>query len=87
MAIQVTMPQAEQGTEEATILKWLVEEGQQVSQGQVLLEVETEKAVLEVVAPAGGTLRRILYQEGASAPVHAAIAIIAADDEEESEEP
>ena len=55
--------------EKATIVAWLVKENEPVVKGQDLMEIETEKIVNVVQAPAAGVLRRILFAEGETAPV------------------
>jgi pyruvate dehydrogenase E2 component (dihydrolipoamide acetyltransferase) len=70
------MPRLSDSMEEGTILKWLVAEGDAVAEGQPLVEVETDKAVVPVEADAAGELLRIMVGEGASAPVGAPIAML-----------
>ena len=79
---QITMPQAGQSMEEGTIVRWLKAEGDSVVEGEVLLEVETDKATVEVESTAGGTLRKILVLEGETVPVLTPIAILAEADED-----
>lgn len=67
MAIPVTIPKATLSMEEATILKWLKREGEDVREGDALLELDTDKAVTEVPAPATGTLERIAVHDGTAA--------------------
>lgn len=62
--------------ENATIVAWLVEEGMPVVKGQDLVEMETEKIVNVVQAPAGGVLRCILVPKGETAPVGALLGVI-----------
>jgi pyruvate dehydrogenase E2 component (dihydrolipoamide acetyltransferase) len=61
--------------EEGRIVRWLVAEGDRVASGQAIVEIETDKAVAEVEAPAAGTIRR-LAQEGAAVAVEAPLAEI-----------
>jgi pyruvate dehydrogenase E2 component (dihydrolipoamide acetyltransferase) len=70
------MPRLSDSMEEGTILKWLVAEGDAVTEGQPLVEVETDKAVVPVEADAAGELLRIMVGEGATAPVGAPIAML-----------
>ena len=63
-------------------MKWLKAEGDTVSHGEILAEIETDKATMELVARGDGVLRRILLEEGGTAPVGEVIAIIAGSDEE-----
>lgn len=76
-----TMPQMGSTMEEGTILKWFKREGEAVSAGEVLLEIETDKASMEVESPIEGVLRKILANESALVPIRQAIAIIAGAEE------
>lgn len=60
----VLMPQAGQSMEEGTILSWKVKEGDQIEVGQVIMEIETDKANMDVEAVDAGCLARIVAQEG-----------------------
>ena len=62
--------------DEGRIVAWHKREGDAVAAGEVLFEVETDKATMEVESPAAGTLRRILYSADSSAPVATVIALI-----------
>jgi pyruvate/2-oxoglutarate dehydrogenase complex dihydrolipoamide acyltransferase (E2) component len=64
------------GTTEGTIAKWLKAEGDAVTEGEVIAEIENAKAVEEVCAPATGVLTKILLEEGQTAEVFAEMAII-----------
>lgn len=72
-----TMPQMGSTMEEGTILKWLKAEGDTIKQGEVLLEIETDKASMEVESPVDGVLRKILAIENALVPIREPIAILA----------
>ncbi len=76
MATEVVLPKLGLTQEEGTIVRWLKPEGGRVAKGEPLFEVMTDKATLEVEAPASGLLLRILVPEGATAPVAAPIALI-----------
>jgi pyruvate dehydrogenase E2 component (dihydrolipoamide acetyltransferase) len=76
MAEQVILPRQGQSVETCLILSWKKKEGDPVSQGEVLVEVETDKAAFEVESTAGGTLLKILHQEGEDVPVLSALAIV-----------
>jgi pyruvate dehydrogenase E2 component (dihydrolipoamide acetyltransferase) len=67
--------------EEGTILKWHRQEGDSVKEGDVLLEIETDKAAIEVEAPTSGVLRKILKAEGEMIPIRQPIAILGSADE------
>src|SRR6187549_3746243 len=77
MITPVLMPKlGETDTVSFSIEKWLHREGDNVRKGQSLLVVATDKTSLEVEARVGGTLRRILFQEGESVTVGTVIALI-----------
>lgn len=76
MATDVVLPKLGLTQEEGTIVRWLKDEGSRVQKGEPLFEVMTDKATLEVEAPASGVLLRILVPEGGTAPVAAPIAVI-----------
>ncbi|NQT83399.1 2-oxo acid dehydrogenase subunit E2, partial [bacterium] len=76
MATPVILPQLGQTMEEATILRWLKKEGDAVKKGDVLLEVQTDKAVLEVESFASGTLLKTLAEPGETLPVLQVIGLI-----------
>jgi pyruvate/2-oxoglutarate dehydrogenase complex dihydrolipoamide acyltransferase (E2) component len=76
---KVIIPKAGMGTTEATVAKWLKAEGDRVTAGEVIVEVETAKALEEVAAPVTGTLTKILLTEGETADVFAEIAVIDED--------
>lgn len=81
MATVVRMPQLAAGGSEAAIQSWLVGVGDGVSRGQAIVEIETEKAVVEYEAEADGILAGILVAAGDSAAVGAPIAVLASDGE------
>ncbi|MER9250060.1 biotin/lipoyl-containing protein [Mesorhizobium sp. M0590] len=65
------------GIEEATITRWLKTVGNQVTEGEVIVEVETVKATIEIEAPANGTLAAIIAPDGATVEVNSVIGTIA----------
>ena len=76
MPIEITMPKLSDTMEEGTILRWLKREGEHVDKGEVLAEVETDKADMELEAAAAGTLDQIRVKEGESAAVGAILAVL-----------
>ena len=76
MAKSVIMPALGMAQETGTLLRWLKREGDAVSAGEPLLEIETDKATAEIEAPVSGTLRQIQAAEGDIIPVGQEIAII-----------
>lgn len=81
MAIKVQMPKLSDTMEEGKILKWLKKEGEQVEQGEVIAEVESDKADMELEAFDSGTLLKIVVPEGKGAAVGAVIAVIGEEGE------
>ncbi len=82
MAVELRMLQMDQTMTKGKIGKWLVKEGDTVTEGQPLLEIETDKVVHEQESPADGVIAQILPEEGSDVPVNALLAIIAAPGEE-----
>ncbi|MGH7264668.1 MAG: dihydrolipoamide acetyltransferase family protein [Candidatus Rokuibacteriota bacterium] len=70
------MPKVEMAMETGTIVAWKVAEGQAVTAGDVLFEIETDKATMEVEAPASGTVASISVGAGAAVPVGRVVALI-----------
>jgi pyruvate dehydrogenase E2 component (dihydrolipoamide acetyltransferase) len=81
MATKVVMEALSPTMEEGRLVKWLKNEGDTIASGETLAEVETDKAVMELVARGEGVLRKRLLGEGATAPVGQLVAVIAAPDE------
>src|SRR5215471_10194075 len=81
MAISVVMPALEMAQETGKIISWLKKEGEAINKGEPLLEVETDKAVVEVEAAADGVLAAVKSQEGDVVPVGVTIAWIVAPGE------
>ena len=77
MAIEILMPALSPTMEEGTLAKWLVKEGDVVKSGQILAEIETDKATMEFEATDEGTIGRLLVAEGtAGVKVNAPIALL-----------
>ncbi|WP_223477810.1 pyruvate dehydrogenase complex dihydrolipoamide acetyltransferase [Oricola indica] len=86
MPINITMPALSPTMEEGNLAKWLVKEGDSVSAGDVIAEIETDKATMEVEAVDEGTVAKIVVAEGSEGvKVNAVIAILAAEGEDVSE--
>src|SRR5688572_2011722 len=81
MATKVVMEALSPTMEEGRLVKWNKNEGDAVKSGDVLAEVETDKAVMELVARGDGVLRKRLANEGDSSPVGTLLAVIATADE------
>ena len=69
MTDKIIMPKAGMAMEEGKIIKWLVKEGESVSKGQPLLEIETDKVSMEIESETAGVLLKILAQDGDTVPV------------------
>ncbi len=82
MAFSVVMPALEMAQETGKLIAWRKKEGDRVAKGEPLLEIETDKAVVEVEAPADGVLAGIKASEGAEIPVGQTIAWIVAPGEQ-----
>jgi pyruvate dehydrogenase E2 component (dihydrolipoamide acetyltransferase) len=76
MATEVVLPKLGLTQDEGTIVRWVKAEGSRVAKGEPLFEVLTDKATIEVEAPASGVLLRILVPEGATVAVATPIAVI-----------
>jgi pyruvate dehydrogenase E2 component (dihydrolipoamide acetyltransferase) len=81
LATNVIMPVLGMVQETGKIVRWLKSAGETVNQGEILMEVETDKAVQELEAPASGILAQILAQEGDDVPVTQVVAIILTPEE------
>jgi pyruvate dehydrogenase E2 component (dihydrolipoamide acetyltransferase) len=81
MPVEVLLPKLSTTMDEGTIVRWLKREGESVHKGEALLELETDKALMTVEAPASGFLGRILFPENETAPIGAVVALIAQSDE------
>src|SRR5262249_62144347 len=81
MATKVFMEALSPTMEEGRLVKWLKNEGDAVKSGEPLAEVETDKAIMELVARGDGVLRKRLVGEGESKPVGTLVGVIATADE------
>ena len=85
MPIEILMPALSPTMEEGTLSKWLVKEGDTVSSGDLLAEIETDKATMEVEAVEEGTIAKIIVTDGTDGvKVNAPIAILLEEDEDAS---
>ncbi len=81
MAKEVVMPALGMAQETGVLLQWLKQPGDPVTKGEPLMEVETDKAAVEVEAPASGVLAKVTAEPGAVVPVGQVIAVILAPEE------
>ena len=83
MPIEVLMPALSPTMEEGTLAKWHIKEGDAVSSGDIIAEIETDKATMEVEAVEEGTVGKILVPEGTeNVRVNVAIALILSEGED-----
>src|SRR5690606_22773635 len=86
MAIEIKMPALSPTMEEGTLSKWLVKEGDEVSSGDILAEIETDKATMEFEAVDEGTITKITVAEGTDGvKVGTVIAVMSSGDERDAE--
>src|ERR671916_911353 len=85
MPINILMPALSPTMEKGNLAKWHVKEGDKVTSGDVIAEIETDKATMEVEAVDEGTVAKILVAEGTSdVPVNQLIAVLAGEGEDAS---
>jgi len=76
VAVKVIMPQAGQDLETGTVTHWLKAEGDPVTKGEPIVQIETEKIAVDVEAPAAGALLRIVVPYGTETAIFSTIGII-----------
>ena len=86
MATELKVPTLGMDMEEATIVRWLVEEGAEVKKGDPVLEIDTDKTSFEIEAPADGAIQALRGEEGDILPVGATLAYVTVPGEEIPEE-
>src|SRR5690242_6530344 len=77
MPIEITMPQQSDTMTEGTVVKWVKKEGEKVKSGEIVAEIETDKATMEMESFDAGTMAAQLVREGEKAAVGAVIAVLA----------
>jgi pyruvate dehydrogenase E2 component (dihydrolipoamide acetyltransferase) len=82
VAYEIVMPAVESGQETGTLIRWLKSDGDRVSKGEALMEIETDKAQVEIEAPESGIVSRITAQPGDIVPVGQVIALLLSDEED-----
>jgi pyruvate dehydrogenase E2 component (dihydrolipoamide acetyltransferase) len=82
MAIKIEMPKLSDTMEEGVIASWNVNEGDNVEAGDIIAEVETDKATMEVEAFDGGTVLKVLVQEGDAVPLGGLMAVLGEEGED-----
>jgi dihydrolipoamide dehydrogenase len=81
MPAQIKMPQQSDTMTEGTVVKWLKNEGDKIKAGEIVAEIETDKAVMEMESSSAGTLAAIVVQAGQKVPVGTLLALIATGSE------
>src|SRR4051812_30033484 len=81
MPAQIKMPQQSDTMTEGTVVKWLKNEGDKIKAGEIVAEIETDKAVMEMESSTAGTLAAIVVQSGQKVPVGTTLALIATGSE------
>jgi pyruvate dehydrogenase E2 component (dihydrolipoyllysine-residue acetyltransferase) len=87
MAETISMPKLGFDMAEGTLVRWVKNEGENVNKGDVLAEIETDKATVEVESSASGVVKKLLVEAGAIVPIGDPIAIVGAPDEKIDEVP
>ncbi|MDY7082625.1 MAG: biotin/lipoyl-containing protein, partial [Halobacteria archaeon] len=80
MSHEFKLPDVGEGISEGEIVNWLVEEGDYVEENDPLVEVETDKAIIEIPSPVSGTVRELLAEEGEVVKVESVIVTFDVDD-------
>src|SRR5689334_18386133 len=81
MAQEFRLPDLGEGLTEGEVTRWLVAEGSEIREDEPLVEIQTDKATVEIPSPHEGTVLRILVAEGEVAPVGAPLVLIGAPGE------
>jgi len=83
---KITVPKTENTVREATLVRWHKNEGEKVEKGEIIAEMETFKAIVEITSPGEGTLYKKFIEEGEEVPISTVIAVIAEKGEKISSE-
>lgn len=76
MATEFTMPMLGEVMEEGCIVAWHKQVGDRVEKGEIIIEVETDKATMEVESTISGVVKKLLVREGETVPVNTPLAVI-----------
>src|SRR5258705_4075829 len=87
MAETISMPKLGFDMAEGLLVRWVKNEGENVNKGDVLAEIETDKATVEVESSASGVVRKLLVEAGSVVPIGDPIAIVGSADEKIDETP
>jgi pyruvate dehydrogenase E2 component (dihydrolipoamide acetyltransferase) len=86
MAVEIVMPKLSDTMEEGKILRWLKKEGDYVTKGEVIAEIETDKADMDLEVFSSGILSKILFKDGDTVPVGTVIAYLGEEEAETAQE-
>jgi pyruvate/2-oxoglutarate dehydrogenase complex dihydrolipoamide acyltransferase (E2) component len=81
LATEVLLPQWGMGMQEGTVVSWLKSEGDAVTEGEAIVEVEAEKVSATIEAPASGILESIKVREGETVRIYSTLGLIKSEDE------
>lgn len=76
MAVPVEMPKPGNTVDECILVRWLKKKGEAVENGEIIAEIETDKAAFEIAAPAAGSVLELFFEEGALVPVFTNVCVI-----------
>ena len=85
MPFEIVLPSLSAGMEDAIIARWLKGEGEPVSKGDIIAEIETDKATMELTAEVNGRIGTLLVSNGGRAEVNQVIAIVLGESEDASQ--
>src|SRR3712207_3866393 len=77
---ELTMPRLSDTMTEGTLARWLKKPGERVERGEIVAEIETDKATMELESYDAGVLERVLVEEGQTVPIGQAIAVVGSGD-------
>ncbi|TCS95983.1 dihydrolipoamide acetyltransferase family protein [Hazenella coriacea] len=77
MTLAFQLPDIGEGVAEAEVVRWLVQEGEWIERDQPIVEVQTDKAVVELPAPESGQIQKLMWDQGATVPVGEVLYVIA----------
>ena len=77
--VEIVLPKMGESVTEATIVEWLVEEGDQIEEDQIVVDVSTDKAIVEIPSMYNGRITRLYYREADIAQVHQPLFAIEVD--------
>lgn len=76
MSTEIKFPKSGMGIAEGTVVRWHKAVGENVTQGEVIVDIETAKAIDEIITPVSGVLKRIVVHEGESVEANSTLGVI-----------